>query len=191
MTIVKGGSRVTTLYFVRHAHSTYTADEYTRPLSRKGFADVVTVTNLLQRENIDAVVSSPYKRAIQTVEGIASSIDVKIDIVHSLRERILSTTPVEDFTSAITTVWQHESFSFEGGESNRTAQQRGVEAIVRILDCYKGQRVAIGMHGNLMVLIMQFFDSRYDFSFWQQLYMPDIYKLTFDGHTLVNVEHIQ
>jgi 2,3-bisphosphoglycerate-dependent phosphoglycerate mutase len=41
-----------------------------------------------------------------------------------------------------------------------------------------------------MVLIMNFFDRQYDFSFWKNLDMPDIYKLTFDGKELRNVERI-
>lgn len=63
---------MTTLYFVRHAHSTYTADEWTRPLSERGAGDVRNITNSLSEEKIDLVVSSPYKRAIQTVQGIAN-----------------------------------------------------------------------------------------------------------------------
>ena len=81
---------LTNLYFVRHAHSTYTPDELGRPLSDKGQVDAEEVTQFLKKENIDIVISSPYKRAIQTVEGIAEFSDKEIIIDHGFRERILS-----------------------------------------------------------------------------------------------------
>lgn len=43
----------TNLYFVRHAHSTYTPDEYGRPLSEQGVLDANKVTELLKTENMD------------------------------------------------------------------------------------------------------------------------------------------
>ena len=60
----------TTIYFVRHAHSTYTPDELGRPLSPKGYMDAERITDSLKHESIHYVLASPYKRAIQTVEGI-------------------------------------------------------------------------------------------------------------------------
>ena len=57
---------MTTIYFVHHAHSTYTKRRE-RPLSEKGHCDAENVTHLLKDKHIDVVISSPYKRAIQTL----------------------------------------------------------------------------------------------------------------------------
>ncbi|MDN4608240.1 histidine phosphatase family protein [Sporosarcina highlanderae] len=181
---------MTILYFVRHAHSTYTPDELNRPLSERGFSDATTVTNLLKTEKVDSVVSSPYKRAVQTVEGIAQQIKSEVEIIDGFKERTLSSVPAEDFNHAITKVWEDFNFSWEGGESNSVAQVRGVEATYNLLEKYKGKNVVIGTHGNIMVLIMNYFDKKYDFSFWQNLAMPDIYKLTFEGKELKSVERL-
>ncbi|HWL26830.1 MAG TPA: histidine phosphatase family protein [Ureibacillus sp.] len=181
---------MTNLYFVRHAHSTYTPDELNRPLSEKGLIDATMVTSLLKGEKIGIVVSSPYKRAIQTVQGIAEYINTEVEIIDGFKERTLTTTPANKFAVAIAKVWEDYNFSWEGGESNFVAQKRGVEATFNILEKYKGENVVIGTHGNIMVLIMNFFNSQYDYSFWQNLDMPDIYKLTFDGRVLRNVERI-
>ncbi len=181
---------MTNLFFVRHADSIYTPDELGRPLSERGLKDVKEVTKLLKKENIEVVVSSPYKRAVQTVEGIANYIDKEIKIVDGLKERTLTTVPIEDFTFAITKVWEYHTFSWEGGESNLVAQKRGVKAIYRLLEAYKGKNVVIGTHGNIMVLIMNFFDQQYDFTFWKNLDMPDIYKLTFHEKMLSKVERM-
>ena len=97
---------MTTIYFVRHAHSTYTKEERERPLSEKGHLDAENVTHLLKDKHIDVVISSPYKRAIQTVQGIANTYHVSIEIEEDLRERLLSSEPIADFNDAIENVWE-------------------------------------------------------------------------------------
>ena len=181
---------VTNLYFVRHAHSIYTPDELERPLSERGFEDAQRVTELLKPEKIDVVISSPYKRAIQTVQGIAESKGKNIQIVDGFKERKLSTEPVEDFHLAIRKVWEDEHFAWDGGESNLIAKQRGIEAMYQVLETYNNQNIVIGSHGNIMVLMMNYFDKQYDFSLWSSLDMPDIYRLTFDGTKLKEVKRL-
>ncbi|MEK3795982.1 histidine phosphatase family protein [Paenibacillus sp. FSL R7-0204] len=181
---------VTTLYFVRHAHSTYSTDELNRPLSEKGRADAWRVTRLLLDENINILISSPYKRAIQTIQGLEKPLGTTIVIEDDFKERVLSAEPVTDFEQAITKVWEDFSFAWPGGESNRVAQNRGVQALYKVLQQYKGNSIAIGTHGNMMVLIMNALDKRYDYSFWKQLEMPDIYKLSFHEDKLEGVQRI-
>ena len=181
---------MTIIYFVRHAHSTYTPDEMGRPLSEQGLRDADMLTELLANEEIDLVIASPYKRAIQTVEGVAKRIGREVRIYSDFRERLLSVKPVENFNEAISKAWIDPSFSFPGGESNVEAQKRGVEATLKVLTQFEGERIVIGTHGNLMVLIMQYFDERFDFSFWQQLAMPDIYKMEFKRNKLKSVERL-
>ncbi|WP_141546952.1 histidine phosphatase family protein [Bacillus sp. AFS053548] len=181
---------MTNLYLVRHAHSTYTPDELGRPLSKRGFTDAINVTKLLINEKIDYVISSPYKRAIQTVQEIAKSSNLDIIIEEDFKERLLSLEPVGDFEKEIREVWMDFKRSLNGGESNYTAQKRGIEAINKLLVNYSGKNIVIGTHGNLMVLIMNYFDQKYDFNFWNELAMPDIYKLTFEGKSLVKVKRI-
>jgi len=181
---------LTNLYFVRHAHSIYSSDESGRPLSQKGLADVKKVTDLLNKESIHVVISSPYKRAIQTVKevGLKSSREIIID--NSFKERMLSKNAVEDFQTAISKLWEEPSFSWEGGESNLIAQKRGVYATLNTLERFKGKNIVVGSHGNLIALIMNYFDKQYDLNFWRGLDMPDIYKLSFDKTVLKEVVKI-
>ena len=53
-----------------------------------------------------------------------------------------------------------------------------------------GKNIVIGTHGNIMVLIMNHFDAQYDYSFWKELKMPDVYRMTFDGLKLKEVKRI-
>ncbi|CKE78423.1 phosphoglycerate mutase family protein [Streptococcus pneumoniae] len=166
---------MTTIYFVRHAHSTYTKEERERPLSEKGHLDAENVTRLLKDKHIDVVISSPYKRAIQTVQGIANTYHVSIEIEENLRERLLSKEPVTDFNNAVQKVWEDWDFAYEGGESNEVAQRRAVICMQNILKKYEDQNIVIGTHGNIMVLLMNYFDSKYDFRFlinFYKLFIP-------------------
>lgn len=102
----------------------------------------------------------------------------------------MSEKPIENFDEAITKVWEDETFSWEGGESNLIAQKRGVKATIEVIEKYDGKNIVIGTHGNIMVLIMNFFDKRYGFDFWKELDMPDIYKLTFEKTKLKEVNRV-
>ncbi|MED5245683.1 MULTISPECIES: histidine phosphatase family protein [Priestia] len=182
---------MTNLYLIRHAHSMYTPDEVNRPLSKKGMVDAEQIASSLKNEEIHLVISSPYQRAVQTVEGIANQFNLDIELAYDLRERKLSSDPLEDFETAITKVWKDPLFSLAGGESNIIAQQRGIACICNILEKYQGKNIVVGTHGNIMVLIMNYFDAKYDFEFWKSLQMPDIYKLSFEGDSLKSVSRVR
>jgi len=181
---------MTNLYLVRDGHSIYTPDEMGRPLSKKGLLDAKYITNLLEDEDIHIAILSPYKRAFQTIEGVDNHFNLEIQIEFELRERKLSSYPIDDFEAAITKVWEDPSFCLKGGESNRIAQQRGITCIFKILEKYKGKNIVIGTHGDIMVLIMDYFNARYDFDFWKNLQMPDIYKLSFQDNNLKAISRV-
>ncbi|WP_026693047.1 histidine phosphatase family protein [Peribacillus kribbensis] len=181
---------ITNFYLVRHAHSAYTRDERGRPLSDQGVHDAKKAAGYLEKERIDEVLSSPYKRAIQTVEQIAHRIGREIIMEEGFRERILSDEPVLDFQAAIKRVWEDPEFFLGGGESNCAAQARVSQAALTLLDKYKGKNLVIGTHGNIMVLLMNYFDKSYGYSFWKNLAMPDIYKLSFEDSRLAEVSRV-
>lgn len=181
---------ITNLYFVRHAHSNYSADELGRPLTKQGLNDAKGITDILIRENIDVVVSSPYKRAVQTVDGVAKHLEKEIEMIDAFKERKLSEHPISNFQEAMLHVWSDFDFSLPTGESNHHAQNRGVQATKELLGKYAGQNIVIGTHGNIMVLIMNYFDPIYDYTFWEQLEMPDIYQLTFYEQQMTAVKRV-
>jgi 2,3-bisphosphoglycerate-dependent phosphoglycerate mutase len=180
----------TEIYMVRHAHSNYSADDYGRGLSEKGRRDAELVTGLLLKEKIDVIFSSPYRRAIETVEGTAASLGLNINIEENFRERELSKDYIDDFESAVKKLWDEPEFAFPGGESNVEAAKRGVKALINLIDKYQGNRAAVGSHGNIMAIIMNHFDKSYDYGFWKGMSMPDIYRLSFEKAELVEVKKI-
>lgn len=70
--------RMTTIYFIRHAEPNYdNHDDMTRELSEKGLKDRALVTEFLRDKEIDAVLSSPFKRAVDTVGEFAKQQGVR------------------------------------------------------------------------------------------------------------------
>lgn len=61
----------TVVYMIRHGDSPKEENEQTRGLTEKGQLDAKIVTAILENEEIDIVVSSPYARSIATVEPLA------------------------------------------------------------------------------------------------------------------------
>lgn len=181
---------LTHVYMIRHAESMYVQDqEKTRGLSEKGWQDAQCVAEILQAEQIDVFVSSPYARAIQTIETAAKQANREIKQEPGFRERELGAWG-EHFVQAIEHVFANLEFAFAGGESNAVAGERGLAAFQEVLDHHRGKKVAIGIHGNIMTIIMNHYDPSYDFSFWKKTSMPDIYQLSFEEDRLIQVERL-
>jgi len=175
---------MTQVYFVRHAHASWTSDEM-RPLSEQGRVDAFKVADLLEPVAPAAIYSSPYLRARQTVEPLASRLGVSIQEMADLRERHLSSDTMPDFQLAVRRTWEEFGFAHPGGECNRDAQRRGTEACRQITASHKDGSVIVSTHGNLMTLILNAFDPRVGFDFWSRLSMPDIYVLQLGSQAII------
>jgi Histidine phosphatase superfamily (branch 1) len=78
---------------IRHADpvkpSALHTNEYTRPLTPEGVQDALKLVETLKNLEIDAAYSSPYLRAIQTIEPVAQARALKIQTIEDLREHAL------------------------------------------------------------------------------------------------------
>ncbi|MBT2691658.1 histidine phosphatase family protein [Bacillus sp. ISL-55] len=184
----------TEVYFVRHAHSVFSLEhEETRELSEKGWRDAEKITEILSHENINHIISSSYVRAKQTVEGLADLLDLEIEIDSRFRERDLAARnhQFENPEEAMQMVFSNPVFKYPGGESNHEVQQRGIDGLRDTIKKYKGKKIAIGIHGNIMTCTMNYFDKKYDFEFWKKTTKPDIYKLIInDRFELISCERL-
>jgi 2,3-bisphosphoglycerate-dependent phosphoglycerate mutase len=194
--MIKGvvNKTMTIIYMVRHAHSVFNLEEEeTRGLSIQGMEDAARVKELLLVENIDAVYSSSYTRAIQTVQGLADSLDGRVQVDERFRERNLAAKDykIEDTKKAMQEVFENPEFRLPGGETNNEVKERGTAALRDILEKHEGQRVAIGIHGHIMTIVMGAWDKEYGtLDFWRSTTKPDIYKLEFQGSELCNVTRL-
>ncbi|HET6871481.1 MAG TPA: histidine phosphatase family protein [Sporolactobacillaceae bacterium] len=185
---------MTSLIMVRHAHSPFVfGQECSRGLSEQGEKDAKKTTEILSGETIHGIVSSPYKRAIQTVEGLANERGLVIQLFEELKERRLKGSyklSEDEIDHAIKRSFDDQGYALEGGESLKDVQHRAIPLINDLLNKYKGQTVVLGTHGNIMTIIMNYFDTKYDYEFWKTTTKPDIYKLEFHDLNLHSVERL-
>jgi 2,3-bisphosphoglycerate-dependent phosphoglycerate mutase len=176
-----------TFYLVRHAHADWTPDE-NRPLSARGREDAERVADILASYPIRAIYASPYRRACQTIEPLASRLGLPVRLEPDLRERELGDIATEDFFRAVERTWRDPSFAYPGGETNTAAQQRGVAVVQGLQAQHTAEHIVLATHGNLMALLLQGFHPSLDFAFWKSLTMPDVYLLRFDRDGSVAME---
>lgn len=98
---------MTNIYFVRHAEPNFNNhDDETRELSEKGMADRKLVTDFLTDKKIDAVLSSPFKRAVDTVKDFADIYGYEISIMNDFRERKVDSGWIENFYEFSKKQWE-------------------------------------------------------------------------------------
>lgn len=176
-----------TFYLVRHAHSVWSEDDQ-RPLSLSGQKKAHEIATLLHRYPISEIYSSPYRRALESIQPLAHMLNIKIRTDERLVERRLGN-PVQDFTTATKQLWDSPSSAFHDGESNLSAQARAISFLhwifkKAVAKSTLSPHIVISTHGNLLCLILQHFYPNVDYAFWRTMTFPDIYTLevncTFD-----------
>jgi len=188
---------MTAVYFIRHAESdTSVRDPLTRPLTAKGLADRRLVTDFLSDKNIDAVISSPFKRAVDTVREFAKERGFEIETVDGLRERKSDSDwgrekDVPPYTF-LRRQWSDFTYTYSDGESLGAVQARNIAALESILDRYGGKNIVIGTHGMALSVIVNYYDKTYGFEDYMAMtdVMPWAVKMTFDKQNCVDIEKI-
>jgi 8-oxo-dGTP diphosphatase len=79
-----------TVSVVRHAKAGsrhgWRDDDFLRPLSKAGRAQAKALTRWLASEPVGRIISSPYVRCVQTVEGLAKQTDLALEVAEELTE---------------------------------------------------------------------------------------------------------
>lgn len=181
---------MTNLYFIRHAESRYDADDRTRGLSDKGLHDRVLATEFLADKAVDAVLSSPYRRAIQTVQEFADMHGLDVIPVEDFRERCIADVWVEDFREYTRRQWENHDFKLDAGENLREVQSRNISALSDVLRQYDGKNIAIGTHGMALSTIIHHFVPAFGYAEFNCILgkMPWAVHFTFDGERCIRIE---
>ncbi|AJH81647.1 histidine phosphatase family protein [Bacillus thuringiensis] len=185
----------TYIYMVRHGESPkLDGGERTRGLNEKGSLDVHKVTDILKTEGIDTFISSPYKRAVLTIEKTANLYEREILIYENLKECMFSSGDQvisdKEVYPLVQKMFSNPGYALAKGESYADCQRRVVKVLKEILMDFQGQKIVIGTHGLVMTLMMNYFDKQYGFEFLMNTSKPDIYKMEFKEKQLMNVERL-
>jgi 2,3-bisphosphoglycerate-dependent phosphoglycerate mutase len=192
----RGKCVMTTIYFIRHAQADNTIrDGRIRPLTEKGMNDRALVTEFLQDKDIDAVLSSPFKRAIDTVAEFANKNDFEIEIVEDFRERksdIDFASVNFDFETFMEQQWADFNYTYSDGECLAEVQNRNIAALNDVLKKYSGKNIVIGTHGTALSTIINYYDRTYGFADFMAMVnmLPWVVKADFNDDGCISMEKI-
>ena len=181
---------MTTVYYVRHCEPNYeNHDDLTRELTSKGLEDRELVNQFFADKHIDAVLSSPSKRAIDTVKMVAEKNNLEIEISENFKEREIGCW-VEDFDAYSKKQWENFYYKLENGESLLQATVRNILKLNFTLEDYDSKTIVIGSHGTVLSTIISYYQPSFGFEDFQRIknLMPWIVRFEFEGTKCTLIE---
>ena len=124
-------------------------------LSAEGHEQSARLATYLKSESIDAIYSSPMKRAVQTAEPLAQKINLPISIVDDVAEydRLSNEyIPIEELRAAnderwqklLTGEWQSDSDTLE------SFRDRVISSLEKLISQHASQRIVVTCHGGVI-----------------------------------------
>ena len=182
---------ITNVYFVRHAEPNYeNHNDLLRELTPKGMSDRTLVTKFLSGKQISVLLSSPYKRSVDTIQEFADRSGLSIELIEDFRERMIDSVWIEDFNAFAKQQWADFSYKLSDGECLQEVQDRNIRALNNALEQYSGQNIAIGSHGTALSTIINYYDNSFGYDDFQEIrkLMPWIVHFCFENNTCVKIE---
>ncbi|WP_026694719.1 histidine phosphatase family protein [Peribacillus kribbensis] len=164
------------IYLVRHAKADGQAFE--APLLGLGRQQALDLKRFFRNKPIDRILSSPFTRAVQTIEPLALSLGIPVEIDDRLSERVFSPKEMENWKELLEQTFRDMDFCLEGGETNNSGLAR-VESLIKDLLASPEESVILVSHGNLSTLILHYIDSKYGFHDLMAMTNPDVFKITY------------
>ncbi|MEH7225360.1 histidine phosphatase family protein [Bacillus sp. JJ1566] len=166
-----------TIYMIRHCQAE--GQEPEAPLTEKGQNQAVELAAFFNDRKVDRIISSPFNRAIQTIQPLANELNVEIETNQQLAERVLSSTNMPDWFEKLRATYEDFDLIYEGGESSREAANRIIEVVDDVLKS-DAEHTIIVTHGGLMSLLLNHYNKSFGFEQWVTLSNPDVYILKQD-----------
>lgn len=174
--------RLKKIYVIRHCKAEGQSSE--SPLTAIGFRQAIELAAFFANVKVEQIISSPYKRAIQTIQPLAERLKVEIEIDSQLEERVLSTEPLPDWFEKLRKTFDNHNLKFEGGESSEEAASRIIEVVESVFKS-DFENTIIVTHGNLMALLLNHYNKQFGFVEWSNLSNPEIYLLNSDSSGVI------
>ncbi|WNB91375.1 histidine phosphatase family protein [Bacillus sp. NEB1478] len=169
---------------VRHCKAE--GQERNAALTAEGKVQAEELVSFLEKYQFDAVYSSCFLRAIDSIKPFADSKKYKIHLDERLTERILSNEDDPNWKTNLKRTYIEEHLKFPGGESTFEAKER-IHSFIGDLESHSYNCVLVVTHGNLMSLMINLFQSSFGFDEWQLLSNPDVYLIETSKRTVSKV----
>ena len=174
------------IVFIRHGKAAMAGQDHERELDEDGIIQANSLKKKLSELGLKNtnVYSSPFKRAIQTIEPFLSEkngnkaiITSDLEEIHMPRDEKLSKHKI------IEKMWEDELFKIGNGISHSEHFNKIKPFLDEVFNKFKSENEDIIMitHGVLIGIILKFFfQIKFGFNDWKKMTMPDIYMLNFD-----------
>jgi broad specificity phosphatase PhoE len=150
---------VTTIFLARHGESDWNVQKRfqghsDRPLTERGREQAHALADLVGSEKIDAVYTSPLRRARETAEIVAARAGLEAVALPELREvdtgswSGLSRADVEARFPEGFARWRSGGSGWEDGESYEEMAERVIGALRKIAEDHPDGRVLVISHGG-------------------------------------------
>ena len=162
------------VYLVRHCSAE--GQEPEAALTETGNEQSLRLSAFLAGLGVARIVSSPFRRAVDSARPLAETLGLEIEVDPRLAERQLGLVENGDWRAALRESFDDHNLCLPEGESSLSAQARGVAVLHDVLQETR-LPTAIFSHGNLLALIANSLDSSIGFDFWRQLTNPDVFEV--------------
>lgn len=123
-------------------------------LSEIGHQQARYASDYLQSEKIDALYTSPMKRAVQTCEPLALALNLTPTVVQGIAEWDQNSNeyiPIEELKASNDPRWQAMvAGEWNSDESMEEFSARVIDSIEKIIDSHSGDRVGVICHGGVI-----------------------------------------
>ncbi|MFD0696358.1 histidine phosphatase family protein [Paenibacillus sp. GCM10027628] len=174
------------LYIVRHCKAMSQSPE--AELTEEGLKQAETLADFLVVREIETIISSPFVRTIRSIQPLAQRLNLEIKIDDRLAERVLSSENLPDWMDHLRISFNDLDRCLPGGESSREAANRIVSVIDELLTT-DFKKIAVVTHGNLMSLLLRYYDHQFGYEQWKSLSNPDVYCFS-EFHKTPQIERV-
>mgnify|MGYP001365501767 FL=1 len=179
------------LYLIRHGKASMEGADRERVLDEDGVIQATSLCNKIRNQFKDKrirLISSPFRRAVQTIEKLSEDFQADIEKNSSLEE--IKIGKDENFTKhqIIEKMWSDENFKVSNGSSQLEHVNQIKSELNKILkDFYENEyNLILVSHGNSIGIILKYFlNQMFTFEDWKNISMPDMYSVSFDENNKV------
>lgn len=162
------------IYIVRHCEAEGQPAE--SQLTGMGFKQAGELAKFFSTTPIDRIISSPFLRAIQSIEPLSKETNISIEVDERLAERTLSSVNLPDWMEKLQATYDDLELKYEGGESSREAMDRIVSVVEEAFKS-DAENIIVVTHGNIMSLLLRNYQESFGFEEWKKLRNPDVFLL--------------
>jgi len=179
------------IYLIRHGKASMEGSDRERNLDEDGKVQAISLCKKIKKEFQDKkikIFSSPFVRAIQTVENLSQDMNVQIEQIVSLEEIKMGKDPQLSKHQIIEKMWSDKNFKAKDGASQLEHVNNIKVELDKIFDDFYNSEydLILVSHGNSIGIILKyFFNIQFAFEDWKKISMPDMYFLEFDKENKV------